>query len=162
MTCPVSSLPPLLLRRLHRMPLVDLLHNPLCPPYCIGNGCDGSRNPRSTVVLRQLSGRENRRHDSDYALATFVHLGSLALSLCVRHRSESRRCGRSKARSATSTSGSRMPLLRGHKACLQRMKRPSRAEPLPAAKSSQNRLAGVSVMPLASCGGSGSARRQES
>ncbi len=32
-----------------------------------------------------MQARENCCHDSDHTLSTFVHFGSLAFSLCIRH-----------------------------------------------------------------------------
>lgn len=75
----------LVLLRLHWVSSVNLLHYPLCPADCVGDGCHGRRHSRSAVVLRQLPCRKDRGGDQQNALATFVHLGSLALSLCIRH-----------------------------------------------------------------------------
>ena len=55
------------------MTFVNRLHNLLCPADSICYGSYGSRNPRSAIVLRQLSCREDRRGDQQHALATFVH-----------------------------------------------------------------------------------------
>jgi hypothetical protein len=67
------------------VPPINLLHDPLCPADSIRYGSYGSRNPRSAVVLRQFSSRENAGGDQQHALATLVHFRSLAVSLCVRH-----------------------------------------------------------------------------
>jgi len=64
---------------------INLFHDPLCPANSIRYGSYGSRNPRSAVVLRQSSGRQNRGGDQQHALPALIHLRSLALSLCIRH-----------------------------------------------------------------------------
>jgi hypothetical protein len=63
----------LLLHLLHRMPLINLLHNLLCPPDRIADRADCCRNPRAALVLRQLSCGENASGDQQHALAAFVH-----------------------------------------------------------------------------------------
>jgi len=76
---------------------INLLHDPLSPTHGIRYGSYSGRNPRSAVVLRQLSCCENAGGDQQHALATLVHFGSLALSPYVRYSFEPRRCGRSQS-----------------------------------------------------------------
>ena len=76
---------------------INLLHYPFCPPDTVGNGAHRGRNPRSTVVLRQLAGREDAGGDQQHALATLVHQSSLAFSPFVRHSA----AGRADARART-------------------------------------------------------------
>ena len=64
---------------------INLIHYPFCPPDRIGDGAHRGRNPCSTVVLSKLSRREDASGDQQHALATLVHLRSLAVSLYVRH-----------------------------------------------------------------------------
>lgn len=73
------------MRRLHRVTLVDLLHDPLSPPDRIGNGTDRRGNPRPAVVLRKLASREDRGSDEKNSFSSFVHQESLAPSSFVRH-----------------------------------------------------------------------------
>jgi hypothetical protein len=122
------------------MTFVNRLHNLLCPPYSIGYGSYGSRNPRSTVVLRQFSSRQNRGGDQQHALATLVHFRSLALSPYVRYIAKSLKWRvledrsprhRSRDDNALSTWSQKVPAP---------LKKPSRPEPCPAAKSPHNRL----------------------
>ena len=75
----------LLLRGPHGVPSINLLHDPLCPAHAIRYGSYGSGNPRSAVVLRQFTSRQNRGGDQQHALATFVHARSLAFSPYIRH-----------------------------------------------------------------------------
>ena len=68
---------------------INLIHDLLSPADRIGDGAHRGRNPCSAVVLRELSCREDAGGDQQHALATLVHLGSLALSPCIRHRNGS-------------------------------------------------------------------------
>jgi hypothetical protein len=72
--------------RFRRMTPINLLHDPLCPADSICNGSDGCRNPRSAVILCQLPCRENAGGNEQHALPALIHLRSLALSLCIRHK----------------------------------------------------------------------------
>ena len=82
----MGELPPhLRLRRLRRMPPINLLHDPLSPSDGIGDGAHRRRNSRSAVVLCQFTSRQNRGGDQQHALPALIHLGSLALSSFVRH-----------------------------------------------------------------------------
>jgi hypothetical protein len=67
------------------MAVINFLHDSFCPSDRIGDGAHRGRNPRSAVVLRELSCREDAGGDQQHALATLVHFRSLAVSLCVRH-----------------------------------------------------------------------------
>lgn len=73
------------IRSFHRVPPINFLHDLFSPPDRVRDCGDGCGHALPTVILRQLPGCEDRRHDSDYALPALVHSGSLALSPCIRH-----------------------------------------------------------------------------
>ena len=83
-----------LLRRLHWVTSINLLHDPLCPAHAIRYGSYGSGNPRSAVVLRQLPSREDTGGDQEHALATLIHFRSLARSLYIRQWCDETEIGR--------------------------------------------------------------------
>jgi hypothetical protein len=88
---------------------INLLHDPLCPADSICDGSNGCRNPRSAVVLCQLSGRQNRGSDQRHALATLVHLRSLAVSPFVRYTPAGEWMGAPSTPFAGSEPSSQMP-----------------------------------------------------
>lgn len=122
------------------MTSINLLHDAFCPADRVGNGCHGSRHPCSAVVLRELPCREDAGCYQQHALAPFVHLRSLALSPCVRHSSKPVSSGASSRGSATSTPGSQMPILVGHKGQKQGSELLGRPKPCPAPESPQDRV----------------------
>jgi hypothetical protein len=67
-----------LLRRLHWVTSINLLHDPLCPAHRVGNGANRGRDTRSAVILRQFACREDAGGDQQHALATFVHRGMIS------------------------------------------------------------------------------------
>ena len=85
----------ILFLRSYRMAVINLFHDPLCPPHGVGNGAYCGRNPCSAVVLRELPCREDAGGDQQHALATLVHVRSLAVSLYIRYQVQSSKCGRS-------------------------------------------------------------------
>src|SRR5208282_3316601 len=83
-----------LLRRLHWVTSINLLHDPLCPAHRIGNSAHRGGNSRSTVVLSQFSGCEDAGGDQQHALATLIHFRSLARSLYIRQWCDETEIGR--------------------------------------------------------------------
>lgn len=81
-----SEIYPINAGAIYRVTAINLLHDPFRPSDGIGNGCHSCRHPCSTVVLSEFPSREDARGNQKHALATFVHLGSLALSPYIRHR----------------------------------------------------------------------------
>jgi len=132
----------LLLRRLHRVPLVNFLHDAFRPPHRVGDGAHRGGNPRSAVVLRQFAGRQNRGGDQQHALSTFVHQSSLALSLFVRYKLSRVDVGAPRARCATCEPDARRPFQLVTK--VKNKGRNTTANPklVPAAKSPQNQIQG--------------------
>ena len=63
------------MRRLRRVPPINLQHDLFSPAHAIRYGSYGSRNPRSAVVLRELPCRKDARGDQQHSFATFVHPG---------------------------------------------------------------------------------------
>jgi hypothetical protein len=58
--------------------MINFLRYLLCLPDCIDYRRNRSRNPRSSVELRQFPRRENACCDQQNALSTFIHLGGTA------------------------------------------------------------------------------------